>query len=155
MPATYTILPNNRLFFGGVPAAAQQIFRYQEPKQSGAVSFTQGAKAQRRMEGDMSDPRYTDPRYGNSQMSPPLGRRGDRTDGTWGWVAGIVVIALIAIFLIAGSKGLSNNTASNTPLAGATGTAPIPHSPAPSTTGMASPSPSAVQKPANKNGSNQ
>ena len=56
------------------------------------------------MEGDMSDPRYTDPRYGNS-LSDPVSRRSD-VGGTWGWVAGIVVIALIAVFLIAGGQRL-------------------------------------------------
>jgi hypothetical protein len=132
---------------GEVPTAAQHFFRMQEPGQARAVSYIQGAKAQGRMEGDMSDPHYTDPRYGDSQMSAPVGRRSGSTDGTWGWVAGIVVIALIAIFLIAGSKGVSNNTASNAPPAGAPATASIPRGPTPSTTGMASPSPSAAQKP--------
>ena len=53
----------------------------------------------------MSDPRYTDPRYSQSQLSDPVGRRSDNAGGTWGWIAGIVVIALIAIFLIAGGNG--------------------------------------------------
>jgi len=83
----------------------------------------------------MSDPRYTDPRYSQSQFSDPVGRRSDGA-GTWGWVAGITVIALIAIFLIAGGKSVSNNSASNS-----APTMAIPHGPTPSTTGMGGPSP--------------
>jgi len=87
----------------------------------------------------MSDPRYTDPRYGNS-LSDPVGRRSDSA-GVWGWIAGIVVVALIAIFLIAGGKSVNNNTASNSPpTAGSTAPGAIPHGPAPSTTGMGGPS---------------
>ncbi len=95
------------------------------------------------MEGDMSDPRYTDPRYGNS-LSDPVSRRSD-VGGTWGWVAGIVVIALIAVFLIAGGHGLTNNTASLLP--GAPGsTAPTTH---PSTTtGMGGPAQFPAHRPA-------
>lgn len=79
----------------------------------------------------MSDPRYTDPRYGNSPLSDPVNRRRD-SGGTWGWIAGLVVIALIAIFLIAGGHGVNNNTATLPP--GAPGsTAPQ------TTTGMGGP----------------
>jgi len=69
-----------------------------------------------------------------------VGRRSDGA-GVWGWIAGIVVIALIAIFLIAGSKNV-NNTTSNTssPPASTTGMSGTPRGPAPSTTGMGSPS---------------
>lgn len=86
----------------------------------------------------MSDPRFTDPRYSTSQLSDPVGRRTD-SGGTWGWIAGIVVIALIALFLIVGGK--NTNTASNTsPVPPPGATAPMPRGPAPSTTGMGSPS---------------
>jgi len=86
----------------------------------------------------MSDPRYTDPRYTDSRLSDPVGRRDDSVGGTWGWVAGIVVIALIAFFLIAGGKGVNNNAASNnSPPAAASR---MPSGPAPSTTGMGGPS---------------
>ena len=91
-----------------------------------------GAKRVLEMEGDMTDPRNTDPLYGNS-LSDPVNRRRAGGGGTWGWIAGLVVIALIAIFLIAGGHGVNNNTATLPP--GATGsTAPQ------STTGMGGPS---------------
>ncbi len=71
-----------------------------------------------------------------------MNRRSDDVGGTWGWVAGIVVIALIAVFLIAGGHGLKNDTASLPP--GAPGsTAPAHPS---TTTGMGSP----VQFPAHR-----
>ena len=88
----------------------------------------------------MSDPRFTDPRYGNSQLSDPVGRREDSVGGVWGWIAGIAVIALIAFFLIAGGKNVNENTASNG--AASPGTPPamstMPRGPA-STTGMGAP----------------
>jgi len=87
----------------------------------------------------MSDPRYTDPRYSN-QLSDPVGRRNDAVGSTWGWIAGIVVIALIAFFLIAGGKGVNNNTASNSATS-PTATSPMASRPAPrTTTGMGGPS---------------
>jgi len=97
----------------------------------------------------MSDPRYTDPRYSNSQLSDPVGRRGDGA-GVWGWIAGIVVIALIAIFLIAGSKNV--NTANNgvSPPASTTGLGTTPRGPAPSTTGMGGSPQFPAKPPANQ-----
>lgn len=88
----------------------------------------------------MSDPRYTDPRYSGSRWSDPGGRSSDNASGTWGWIAGIVVLALIALFLIVGGKGVKDNTASNNPpTPGSTGSAAMPRGPAPSTTGMGTP----------------
>jgi hypothetical protein len=88
----------------------------------------------------MSDPLYTKPRYSESQFSEPVGRRSDSVGGTWGWVAGIAVIVLIALFLIAGSHGI-NNTTANLP-AGA------PGSTTSTTTGMGSPSQFPAHRPA-------
>jgi hypothetical protein len=78
----------------------------------------------------MSDPRF-DPR-----LSDPVERRPDTSGGMWGWIAGIAVVVLIAIILIAGWNS-NKNTASNAP-AVTTGSAPMssPMSP-PSTTGSA------------------
>lgn len=99
----------------------------------------------------MSDPRFTDPRYGGSQLSDPVGRRSDNAGGTWGWVAGIVVLALIALFLIVGGKGVNENTANNSPPAGTT--APTSRGPAPSTTGMGAPLPAPTRTaPTNSGG---
>jgi len=87
----------------------------------------------------MSDPRYTDPRS-EQRLSDPVGRRDD-VGGPWGWIAGLVVIALIAFFLIAGGKGVNDNSASNVPPASTTGSAPMRNvTPGPSTTGMGAPS---------------
>jgi hypothetical protein len=99
------------------------------------------------MEEAMSDPRYTDPRYSNSQFSDPVGRRDAGAAGPWGWVAGIVVVALIAFFLIAGGKGINSNSASNAPSPGAS--TPMRNvTPPSSTTGMGGPSQfPAQQKP--------
>jgi hypothetical protein len=94
------------------------------------------------MEGDMSDPRYTDPRY-NNPLSDPVGRRNDNVGGTWGWIAGIVVIALIAVFLIAGSHGVNNNTANLPP--GAPGST-VPAHPS-TTTGMGGPTQFPAHRP--------
>lgn len=83
----------------------------------------------------MSDPRF-DPR-----LSDPVERRPDTSGGMWGWIAGIAVVVLIAIILIAGWNS-NTNTASNGP-ATTTGSAPMsspmlprPATP-PSTTGSA------------------
>jgi hypothetical protein len=56
----------------------------------------------------MSDPRFTDPR-----LSDPVLRREEGLSGTWGWIAGIAVIVLVAFLVIAGWNG-NSNTASNT-----------------------------------------
>jgi hypothetical protein len=84
--------------------------------------FHSGVKAQRMMEGEMSDPMNTDPRYSYSKFSEPVDRNN------------------VAIFLIAGGKSVSDNTASNTPPASTTGSAPVRNvTPGPSTTGMGTP----------------
>jgi hypothetical protein len=151
---SYTILPKARLIFGEVPAASQQIIQAEEPARAGAVFSIHGARAQVRMEGNMSDPRFTDPRYSQSQLSDRVGQRIDTAGGTWGWVAGLVVIALIAIFLIAGGKGVSNTTASNAPPP--VGGAPVRNDTPKfgGTTGMGSPSQIPARPPAT-NGSGQ
>jgi hypothetical protein len=92
------------------------------------------------MEGDMSDPLNTDPRYSYSRFGDSVGRRDNNVAGTWGWIAGIAVIALIAIFLIAGGKGVSDNTANSTAPVSTTGSAPPRNvTPGPGTTGMGTP----------------
>ena len=83
----------------------------------------------------MSDPRF------DQRLSDPVERRSDTSGGMWGWIAGIAVVVLIAIILIAGWNS-SNTTASNTP-ATTTGSATAPiHSPMspPSTTTGSGPS---------------
>jgi hypothetical protein len=96
----------------------------------------------------MSDPRY------ETRLSDPVERRPDTSGGMWGWIAGIAVVVLIAIILIAGWNS-NQNTASNNPSA-TTGSAPMS---SPSTTGSAprstmtpaapmSPAPSAPSAPA-------
>ena len=55
----------------------------------------------------MSDPRFTDPR-----LSDPVLRRDEGVGGTWGWIAGLAVLALIAFPDIAGWNN-NPNTANN------------------------------------------
>jgi len=80
----------------------------------------------------MSDPRYTDPRYSDPRMSDPVNRYDKSVGGMWGWIAGIVVVALIAFFLIAGGHNVNQNTATSGPAPTTTGST----STAPSTTGQ-------------------
>ncbi len=80
----------------------------------------------------MSDPRYTDPR-----LSDPVLRRDEAIGGTWAWIAGIAVVALIAFLVIAGSN---SNTASNNTSPATTGSATRQMSP-PATTGSGTSSP--------------
>lgn len=109
----------------------------------------------------MSDPLNTDPRDSYSKFSDSVGRRENNVAGTWGWIAGIAVIALIAIFLIAGGRGVSDNTASNAPPATTTTGSATPRNvtPGPGTTGMGTPmqprttpAPAPVTPPASNNG---
>jgi len=82
----------------------------------------------------MNDPRYTDPR-----LIDPVLRHDEPVGGKWGWIAGIAVVALIAVLVIAGVNSHSN-TASNNASPATTGSAMRPMSP-PSTTGSGSTSP--------------
>jgi hypothetical protein len=84
-----------------------------------------------------TDPRYSDPRYSDPQLFDPVLPRDDGVGGTWGWFAGIVVVALIAFLVIAGMNG-NSNTASDNPSPAAT--VPGNMSP-PSTTGSGASSP--------------
>jgi hypothetical protein len=68
----------------------------------------------------MTDPR-NDPR-----PSGRVTRRPDSVGGMWGWVAGIAVLALIAIILIAGWNS-DRDTASIPLPAATTGSAPAAH----------------------------
>ena len=76
----------------------------------------------------MSDPRFTDPR-----LSDPVLRRDEGVGGTWGWIAGLAVLALIAFLLIAGWNS-NPNSANNNASPATTGTATRQMSP-PTTTG--------------------
>ena len=82
----------------------------------------------------MTDPRFTDPR-----LSDPVLPHDEAVGGTWGWLAGIAVVALIAFLVIAGMNG-NSNTASDNPSPAATGSVPGNMSP-PSTTGSGASSP--------------
>ncbi|HEY1311514.1 MAG TPA: hypothetical protein VGF02_11245 [Pseudolabrys sp.] len=82
----------------------------------------------------MSDPRYTDPR-----LSDPVLRRDEGVGGTWGWIAGLAVLALIAFLMIAGWSS-NPNTANNSSSPATTGTATRNISP-PGTTGSGTMSP--------------
>jgi hypothetical protein len=57
----------------------------------------------------MSDPRYTDPRF-----SEPVDRQSDyaSSNAMWGWVAGIVVLAVIVSLLVFGGQTGNQQTAS-------------------------------------------
>ncbi len=83
----------------------------------------------------MTDPRYTDPR-----LSDPVLRRDEGVGGAWGWIAGIVVLALIAFIVIAGWNS-SSNTASNSSLPAATGSASRMTPPSTTGSGASSPRP--------------
>ena len=82
----------------------------------------------------MTDPRYTDPR-----LSDPVLRRDEGVGGTWGWIAGIAVLVLIAFLIIAGWNS-NPNTANNGSSPATTGTATRQVNP-PSTTGFGGSSP--------------
>jgi hypothetical protein len=71
----------------------------------------------------MIDPR-NDPR-----LSDPATRRPDSVGGMWGWIAGIAVLVLIAIILIAGWN--SNTHLADNPPAATTGSATAPVMPHP------------------------
>ena len=91
----------------------------------------------------MSDPRYTDPR-----LSDPVLRRDEPVGGTWGWIAGLTVLALIAFVIIAGWNGNhSNGTASINPPATTGSAAPIRNVTPHSTTGSGAMTPRQVMPP--------
>lgn len=88
----------------------------------------------------MTDPRFTDPRNDPVIRDEPI-------DGTWGWIAGLAVLALIAFVLIAGWNS-NPNTADNgsAPASINASSSPMRPSPLPSSTtgsGTMSPQPSA------------
>jgi hypothetical protein len=94
----------------------------------------------------MSDPRFTDPR-----LSDPVLRRDEGVGGTWGWIAGLAVLALIAFLMIAGWNGNPSTANNNSPPA-TTGSATRNISP-PGTTGSGSMSPQPLTPAPSRNGS--
>lgn len=89
----------------------------------------------------MSDPHYTDPR-----LSDPVVRRSEAAGGAWGWIAGIAVLVLIALIIVAGVNS-SSNTASNNPSPAATTGSGSTSPPATTGSGAMSPKP-AIPAPA-------
>jgi hypothetical protein len=89
----------------------------------------------------MTDPRYTDPR-----LSDPVLRSDEPIGGTWGWIAGIAVVALIAFLVIAGLNS-NSNTASNGSAPATTGSTTGMSPPSTTGSGAASPRP-LMQEPA-------
>lgn len=84
----------------------------------------------------MTDPRYTDPR-----LSDPVLRDNESIGGMWGWIAGITVLALIALVVVAGWNS-DRQSASNNPSAPmSTSSAPPRSAMPPSTTGSGATSP--------------
>ena len=81
----------------------------------------------------------TDPRYSDPRLSDPVLRRDEGVGGTWGWIAGLAVLALIGFLMVAGWNS-NGNVASNNSPATTGSTAPRNISP-PSTTGSGSTSP--------------
>ncbi len=71
----------------------------------------------------MTDPR-NDPR-----LSDPVIRRPDSVGGMWSWIAGVAVLVLIAIILIAGWNS-NTRTATNGAPSATTGSATAPVRPA-------------------------
>jgi hypothetical protein len=90
----------------------------------------------------MSDPRYSDPR-----LSDPVLRRDEAVGGTWGWIAGVAVLGLIAFLLFAGWNG-NSNTADNNASPVAAGSAPRSGPPTTTGSGSTSPNPLAPSRPA-------
>ena len=79
----------------------------------------------------MTDPR-NDPR-----LSDPVTRRPDSVGGMWGWIAGIAVLALIAIILIAGWNSPTNTAVTERQPVGTVGSGVTHTAPPPATTGAA------------------
>jgi hypothetical protein len=101
-----------------------------------------GSSIVRTRETVMTDPR-NEPR-----LSDPVPRRPDSFGGVWSWIAGIAVLVLVAIILVAGWHG-DRTTAGNAPAA-TTGSATSPMTPPAETTGSGGPTsrPMAPAKPA-------
>ena len=75
----------------------------------------------------MSDPRY------DQRLSDPVSRRSENAGGMWGWIAGIAVLVLIAIILIAGWNSPKNTAANGPAPAATTGSAVAPMASHPAT----------------------
>src|SRR5690242_19601740 len=93
----------------------------------------------------MTDPRYIDPNR-DPHFSDPVLRRDSRVDRTWGWIAGIAVVVLIAFIVIAGWNSNTNtaSTTSPTTTGSATHNAPPPATrPGPAPMAPTAPSPGA------------
>ena len=87
----------------------------------------------------MTDPRYTDPR-----LSDPVLRDNESIGGMWGWIAGLTVLALIALVVVAGWNS-DRHSASNNPSAPmSTSSAPPRSAMPPSTTGSGATSPQPI-----------
>jgi hypothetical protein len=82
----------------------------------------------------MTDPRNTDPRYDDPYPGPNLN---DRSGGsTWAWIAGIIVVVLVA-FLLAAIWNGNPQTASRAPtVTTGMGTTAMHPTPPPATTGQ-------------------
>ncbi len=84
---------------------------------------------------DMRDP------YGQRPLSDPYARDPAADGGpTWGWIVGIVVVALIVGFFAFGSNGWRTAESTNPPSATAPRTAPAPGT-SPTMTPPAAPTP--------------
>lgn len=83
----------------------------------------------------MSNPYFTDPRNQTPQWDDPYD---PSSIGPWGWVAGLVVVAVIALILVVGDRGADQNSASNTPAPTST-SSPLRYVTPQGTTGMGSP----------------
>ena len=83
----------------------------------------------------MTDPRYTDPR-----LSDPVLRDDANIRGTWAWIAGLTMLALIALVVVAGWNSDRQTASNNSSAPMSTSSAPQRAMP-PSTTGSGTTSP--------------
>lgn len=94
----------------------------------------------------MTDPRYTDPR-----LSDPVLRDDEKIGGTWAWIAGLSILALIAFVVVAGWYSDRNTASNNASAPMSTSSAPPRTAMPPSTTGAGATSPQpATPAPANR-----
>ena len=84
----------------------------------------------------MTDPRYTDPR-----LNDPVLRDNESIGGMWGWIAGVTVLALIALVVIAGWNSDRQSASSNPTAPMSTSSTPPRSAMPPSTTGSGATSP--------------